>query len=101
MLILEGLLAWHEAQQQSPFVSSELKDDKATPESVLIEVPIAEVPPQTWGLHINTHLTHEQSYALRRVTAALDERLARLSNGRRVINPCDALKYLLEQACRP
>ncbi len=37
--------------------------------------------------------------ALRRVTAALDRRLARLSNGRRVVNPCDALKYVLEQIC--
>ena len=76
-----------------------VKDERTTPESVLIEVPISEVPPQTWGLHINTHLTPRQSHALRRVTAALDDRLARLSNGRRVINPCDALKYLLEQIC--
>ena len=76
-----------------------VKDERTTPESVLIEVPISEVPPQTWGLHINTHLTPQQSHALRRVTAALDDRLARLSNGRRVINPCDALKYLLEQIC--
>ena len=71
------------------------KDD--TPDSVLIEVPLADVPPATWRLHINTHLTPDQSHALRRVTTALDERLARLSNGRRVVNPCDALKYLLEQ----
>ncbi|MGD9720556.1 MAG: hypothetical protein AB7E98_05935 [Pirellulales bacterium] len=76
-----------------------LKDERPGPDSVLIEVPIAEVPPATWGLHINTHLTLEQSHALRRVTAALDERLVRLSNSRRVINPCDALKYLLEQIC--
>jgi len=74
-----------------------LRDEKTTPDTVLIEVPIAEVPPATWGLHVNTHLTPEQSHALRRVTAALDEHMARLSNGRRVINPCDALKYLLEQ----
>jgi hypothetical protein len=63
----------------------------------LIEVPIAEVPPATWGLHINTHLTPEQSHALRRVTAALDRRLAKLSNGQRVVNACGALKYLLER----
>ena len=74
-----------------------LKDEKAPPESVLVEVPIAEVPPATWGLHINTHLTPEQSLALRRVTAALDQRLAKLSNGQRVVNACGALKYLLEQ----
>jgi hypothetical protein len=76
-----------------------LKDEKSPADSVLIEVPVAEVPAQTWALHINTHLTPDQSLALRCVTAALDGRLARLSSGRRVINPCDALKYLLEQVC--
>ena len=76
-----------------------LKDDKTPPESVLVEVPIAEVPPATWGLHINTHLTLEQSLALRRVTAALDQRLAKLSNGQRVVNACGALKYLIEHIC--
>jgi hypothetical protein len=74
-----------------------LKDERTTPESVLIEVPISEVPPQTWGLHINTHLSPEQSHALRRVTAALDQRLVRLANGRRVVNHSDTLKYLLER----
>jgi hypothetical protein len=76
-----------------------LKDEKPTHDSVLVEVPLAEVPPATWGLHINTHLTPEQSHALRCVTAALDQRLARLSNGQRVVNACGALKYLLEQIC--
>ena len=75
------------------------KDENPSPNSVLIEVPVGEVLPATWGLHVNTHLTLDQSHALRRITAALDERLARLSNGRRVINPCDALKYVLEQVC--
>ncbi len=74
-----------------------LKDDKMPPESILVEVPVAEVPPATWGLHINTHLSSEQSHALRCVTAALDRRLARLANGQRVVNACGALKYLLEQ----
>lgn len=46
-----------------------LKDEKPEPESFLIEVPIAEVPPATWGLHVNTHLSPKQSLALRRVTA--------------------------------
>ena len=72
-------------------------NENATPDTVLIEVPIAHVPPATWGLHINTHLTPEQSLTPRRETAALDQRLARLPNGRRVVNPCDGLKYLLEQ----
>jgi tetrahydromethanopterin S-methyltransferase subunit H len=48
---------------------------------------------------ISVNDTPEQSLALRRVTAALDKQLTRLTNGRRVVNPCDALKYLLEQVC--
>lgn len=76
-----------------------VKDENPKPDSVLIDVPLVEVPPATWGLHINTHLSLEQSHALRRVTAALDERLVRLSNGQRVVNPCDALKFVLEQIC--
>jgi hypothetical protein len=75
---------------------AKFKEQKAPPNEILIELPIADVPPMTWGLHINTHLTPEQSRALRRVTAALDQRLVRLTNGRRVVNSCDALKYLLE-----
>lgn len=74
-----------------------LKNDKTMSATVLIELPITEVLPATWGLHINTHLTFEQSHALRRITAALDEKLVRLSNGRRVVSHCDALKYVLEQ----
>ncbi len=74
-----------------------VKDETPEPNSVLIEVPLAEVPPATWGLHINTHLTIEQSHALRRVAAALDGRLVRLSNGRRVVSHCDAIRYLCER----
>jgi hypothetical protein len=76
---------------------SKVNFEKTEPNSVLIEVPIAEVLPATWGLHINTHLTLEQSHVLRRITSALDGQLARLSNGRRVVSHCDGLKYLLEQ----
>ncbi len=76
---------------------AKLKQEETRSDTVSIEVPVAEVPEATWGLHINTHLTVEQSDALRRITAALDERLTRLANGRRVINPGDALKYLLER----
>ncbi len=76
------------------------KDENRDSDSVLIEVPVADVIPAAWGLHINTHLTPEQSTALRRVTAALDQQLARLSNGQRVVNATGALKYLLEQVAR-
>jgi len=73
------------------------KNEKPQADSVLIEVPLADLPPQTWGLHINTRLTPEQSHVLRRVTAALDTRLARLANNQRVVNVSGALKYVLEQ----
>jgi hypothetical protein len=76
---------------------SKSKNEGANPESVLIEVPITEVTQQSWRLHINTHLSPDQSHVLRGVTTALDQQLARLSSGRRVVNPCDALKYLVEQ----
>jgi hypothetical protein len=72
------------------------KVEKGASDAILIEVPAVELPTATWGMHINTHLTPEQSHTLRCVTMAFDERLSRLSNGRRVVNPCDALKYLLE-----
>lgn len=74
-----------------------LKNEKSPREAVVIEVPVADVEPQTWGYHINTRLTPEQSHALRRVTAALDARLARLANNQRVVNVSGALKYLLER----
>ncbi len=73
-----------------------VKEETPSLDSVMIEVPFTDVPPQTWGLHINTHLTPDQSHALRRVTAALDRQLVRLANGQRVVNACGALKYLLE-----
>jgi hypothetical protein len=74
-----------------------LKNEISPPESVHIEVPVVELPPQTWGYHINTRLTPEQSHAISRVTTALDQRLTRLANGQRVVNVSGALKYLLEQ----
>jgi hypothetical protein len=74
---------------------------KSTPSAsdlttILVEVPLADAPPAAWSLHINTHLTPTQSHVLRRLTLALDRRLARLANNRRVVNASDALKYLLE-----
>jgi hypothetical protein len=74
-----------------------VKNQTPDPESMLIEVPLADVLPATWGLHINTHLTLNQSHALRRLTSALDQRLSRLANGRRIVNSTDAVKYLLER----
>ncbi len=77
----------------------ELNGKRMPLHAAAIEVPIAEVPATTLGLHLNTHLSLTQSLALRRVTAALVRQLARLSNGRRVVSASDTLKYLLDQVC--
>lgn len=66
--------------------------------SVIIELPVGEVPLTTWGVHINTNLTPRQSRMLRRIAAGLDRAQARLANGARVVNPTDALKFLLESS---
>jgi hypothetical protein len=74
-----------------------LKDERTVPATILIEVPIAEMPPATWGLHIDVKLTAAQSTALRRITQGLDVRGATLGNGRRVVNAADAVRFVLEQ----
>lgn len=66
--------------------------------SVLIELPVAEVPKVTWTLHVDTRLTPKQTNSLRRIAAGLDAAQARLESGTRVVKPNDALKYLLEEA---
>lgn len=69
------------------------------PLSIVLEVPLApaaEIPAVAWGLHVDTRLTPSQSHALRRILHELDRRQARLATGKRVVNPTDALKWLLE-----
>lgn len=68
----------------------------AAADVVLIELPVADVPIVTWGLHINAHLTPDQSLALRRLTQALDSKQISLANGERVTKPTHALKWVLE-----
>ncbi len=71
----------------------------STPQpSVKIDVAFArDYPAVTWALHINTKLTVDQTNALRRIADALDRQQATLANGRRVVTPAEALRYLLEQ----
>jgi hypothetical protein len=59
-------------------------------------VPIADVPQQTWGLHVDTRLSPEQTNTLRAITQAFVQRRATLANGQQVRKPADALKLLLE-----
>lgn len=67
-------------------------------ETTILEVAIdRNVQGTNWGLHIDCELTAGQSVAIRRVAAALDRSGARLANGRRVVEPTAAIKYLLEQ----
>lgn len=76
---------------------AQVKDETAEA-SVIIELPTAEVPLTTWGLHVDTKLTPKQSQALRSIAAGLDRAQARLENGGRVVSPNDAMKFMLEQA---
>lgn len=71
---------------------------KEVADTYIIELPFAEVPLTTWGLHIDTKLTPGQSQVLRRIAAGLDRAQARLENGGRVVSPNDAIKFWLEQA---
>lgn len=71
---------------------------KTPEESVQIDIAYArEFPAVTWALHVNTKLTVDQTNALRRIADALDRQQATLANGRRVVTPAEALRYLLEQ----
>ena len=66
-------------------------------DSVLIEVPIYRPGAEAdFPLHIDVRLTREQSHVLRKATTALDRQQARLRCGKRVVNPTDAVKYILE-----
>ncbi len=77
------------------------KTQRDQPETVLVELPVCDVPAASWPLHIDVKLTPVQSQALRRVTQGLDVRRATLENGRRVVNATDALRFLLEQLASP
>lgn len=66
--------------------------------SAVIEVPICrETPEADFCLHIDTRLSLDQSNAIRKAAAALDRQQARLSGGKRVVNPTDAVKFMLER----
>jgi hypothetical protein len=75
--------------------------ERARPETVLVELPICDVPAASWPLHLDVKLTPVQSQALRRITQGLDVQRATLTNGRRVVNATDALRFLLEQVASP
>ncbi len=77
------------------------KSERPRPDTVLVEIPICEVPSASWPLHIDVKLTPAQSKALRRITQGLDVRGATLGNGRRVVNATDAVRFVLEQIENP
>ena len=67
---------------------------------VAITVPISDVSLD--NCHIRTHidvqsLSRNQGTVLRRLQLALDNRGAKLANGRRVVTPPDAIRWLLEE----
>ncbi|WP_425618046.1 hypothetical protein NA78x_001739 [Anatilimnocola sp. NA78] len=64
---------------------------------ILVEVPIAPMPPSEFTVHIDMKLTPPQSTVARRIAAHLDRQQACLRNGQRITTPSAALKWLLEQ----
>lgn len=67
-------------------------------ESVVIEVPVCrETPPVDHCIHLEVRLTRKQSDVLRMAAAALDRRQAKLADGKRVVYPSNALRFILER----
>jgi len=77
------------------------KNERPRPDTVLVELPVCDVPAASWPLHIDVRLTPVQSQALRRITHGLDIQRATLENGRRVVNATDAVRFVLEQIESP
>lgn len=71
---------------------------KSNQSELSIEVPYAaDVEAVSWGIHLNLQLSPDQTNTLRRIAEGLDRQRATLANGRRVVTPSDAIRYLLEQ----
>lgn len=68
-----------------------------TDEFVSLQIPVAEVPPTAFGMHLDVRLSAKQSLALRSIACGLDRKQVVLENGRRVIDPSNAIRYLLEE----
>ena len=71
-------------------------------ELVELTVPLGDVPKDANSemLHLNVHLTRQQSYALRRIRIGLNEGKETCKTGqgreRLVHSPSDAIRWLLE-----
>lgn len=73
-------------------------DDGAEIAEVAMAVPLAEARPEVYcRRHVDARLNHSQATTLQRIQLALDAKQARTADGRRVISPADALKWLLEE----
>lgn len=76
------------------------KKTKARPAAdvVMVECPLGEVPPHEYAQqHVEVQLNEPQAFALKRLVEGLDLAGARLNNERRITEPPDALRYLLER----
>ena len=66
-----------------------------------IEVPLGEPREGAYlSPHLEMKLNAEQAQVLHRVTAGLQESVARLSNHRLIASTADAVRYLLESIGR-
>ena len=75
-------------------------DGSDGPQSIMISVPVAPVPP---GVYLSSHvevqrLTQGQRTALRIMCEGLDRARGCLANGKRVRTNADVVRWLLERA---
>ena len=65
---------------------------------VSVDVPLATIDPvANLGAHVDVRLSHGQASALRAIYNSLTKTHAVLAGGRKVANPNDAIRWLLEQ----
>lgn len=89
-----------EGAREDAAVAPQAQDDSSGPlvERRQVTVPwTSEPPPTEFSLHLDVRLDLAQSTALRRVARALDLADAHLRNGVRVVQPTQAVRYLLER----
>lgn len=72
------------------------KDDAKS--SVSINLPLKEVEPQSWGIHVDLRLSSRQSNALRRIIAGLNGQLGSLAHASGRASGNGAIKLILEMA---
>lgn len=94
-------LAVQDAPDLDSEIDTELETEQDAPpvegRTALVEIPLSEPLSTSFGMHVELRLRSGPAQALRRAATALDQRQARLTNGRRVVNATTAVLWILEQ----